>query len=314
MRTFALTVLGLTFLFLFMAVSRGTAENVKFGIPGLTVTMMPLPVAKERGYFQQEGLNVELVLMPAALNIKVLLSGDLDYATTIGSAVVASVRGIDVRVVMCFVDRPLFDLVGNPAITSVADLKGRLVGISSRGGVIDVATRQMIKQSGVDPAQVTLLIVGGQTEMLVALKAGRISAGLLSPPQNFLAYREGLKNIGFAGAYIRIPSTGVVAMRDRLERNPDQVRRVLRALSRARVFARDNKAAVMPILKRFLKLEDDDLLSKIYDYHQRAETPDGRIDTGLAAEVIRDFRQAEGVAREISVGQVFDFSYLEPLR
>ena len=67
-------------------------------------------------------------------------------------------------------------------------------------------------------------------------------------------------------------------------------------------------------LKRFLKLEDDDLLSKIYDYHQRAETPDGRIDTGLAAEVIRDFRQAEGVAREISVGQVFDFSYLEPLR
>lgn len=314
MRTFALTVLGLTFLFLFMAVSRGTAENVKFGIPGLTVTMMPLPVAKERGYFQQEGLNVELVLMPAALNIKVLLSGGLDYATTIGSAVVASVRGIDVRVVMCFVDRPLFDLVGTLEINSVADLKGRLVGISSRGGVIDVATRQMIKQSGVDPAQVTLLIVGGQTEMLVALKAGRISAGLLSPPQNFLAYREGLKNIGFAGSYIRIPSTGVVAMRDRLERNPDQVRRVLRALSRARVFARDNKAAVMPILKRFLKLEDDDLLSKIYDYHQRAETPDGRIDTGLAAETIRDFRQAEGVAREISVGQVFDFSYLEPLR
>ncbi len=314
MRTFALTVLGLTFLFLFMAVSRGTAENVKFGIPGLTVTMMPLPVAKERGYFQQEGLNVELVLMPAALNIKVLLSGGLDYATTIGSAVVASVRGIDVRVVMCFVDRPLFDLVGTLEINSVADLKGRLVGISSRGGGIDVATRQMIKQSGVDPAQVTLLIVGGQTEMLVALKAGRISAGLLSPPQNFLAYREGLKNIGFAGSYIRIPSTGVVAMRDRLERNPDQVRRVLRALSRARVFARDNKAAVMPILKRFLKLEDDDLLSKIYDYHQRAETPDGRIDTGLAAETIRDFRQAEGVAREISVGQVFDFSYLEPLR
>lgn len=314
MRNFAVTVLGLTVLFLFMAVSRGTAENVKFGIPGLTVTMMPLPVAKERGYFQQEGLNVELVLMPAALNIKVLLSGGLDYATTIGSAVVASVRGIDVRVVMCFVDRPLFDLVGTLEINSVADLKGRLVGISSRGGVIDVATRQMIKQSGVDPAQVTLLIVGGQTEMLVALKAGRISAGLLSPPQNFLAYREGLKNIGFAGAYIRIPSTGVVAMRDRLERNPDQVRRVLRALSRARVFARDNKAAVMPILKRFLKLEDDDLLSKIYDYHQRAETPDGRIDTGLAAEVIRDFRQAEGVAREISVGQVFDFSYLEPLR
>ena len=64
MRTIPVAILGLTLLF--TAISSGTAENVKFGIPGLTVTMMPLPVAKERGFFQQEGLNVELVLMPAA--------------------------------------------------------------------------------------------------------------------------------------------------------------------------------------------------------------------------------------------------------
>ena len=143
---------------------------------------------------------------------------------------------------------------------------------------------------------------------------GGISAGLLGPPQNFLAYRDGLKNLDFAGAYIRIPSTGVVTMRERLERTPDQVRRMLRALSRARAFAREQKPAVLPILKRFLKLQDEDLLSQFYDYHQRAETPDGRIDAGLAAETIRDARQAEGMAREISVGQLFDFSYLESPR
>ena len=103
-------------------------------------------------------------------------------------------------------------------------------------------------------------------------------------------------------------------MREHLERMPDQVRRMLRALSRARAFAREQKPAVLPILKRFLKLQDEDLLSQFYDYHQRAETPDGRIDVGLAAETIRDARQAEGVAREISVGQLFDFSYLESPR
>jgi len=143
---------------------------------------------------------------------------------------------------------------------------------------------------------------------------GGISAGLLGPPQNFLAYRDGLKNLDFAGAYIRIPSTGVVAMREHLERTPDQARRMLRVLGRARAFAREQKPAVLPILKRFLKLQDEDLLSQFYDYHQRAETPDGRIDVGLAAETIRDARQAEGVAREISVGQLFDFSYLESPR
>ncbi len=62
-------------LWLLVVLSAAAAETVKVGIPSLTVTMLPLAVAKERGYFQQEGLSVDLVLMPAALNIKVLLGG-----------------------------------------------------------------------------------------------------------------------------------------------------------------------------------------------------------------------------------------------
>ncbi len=301
------------FLF-FLIAATGSAENVKVGSPSLTVTMMPLAVARERGFFQQEGLNVDLVVMPAALNIKVLLSGDLDYATTVGSAVVAAVRGIDVRVVMLFVDRPLLDLVGNPKINSIGELKGRSIGISSRGGLHDVVVRRMLQQSNVDPAQVSLLTIAGSGAMLAAIKSGRIGAGVLNPPYNFIAYREGLKNLGFAGSFIRIPSTGLVALREKLERNPDQIRRMVRALTRARSFAREQKSAVIPILRRFLRIEDEDLLSKIYDYYGRADTADGRIDMALAAETIRDARAGDGVAKEIPVEQVFDFSYLTPPR
>ncbi len=308
------SVIGVALVFFLTFASGAGAENVKVGIPSLTVTMLPLAVARERGYFQQEGLNVELVLMPAALNIKVLLSGEIGYATTIGSAVIAAVRGVDVRVIMLFVDRPLLDLVAVPEINSIAELKGRVIGISSRGGLHDVTIRRMLQQSGVDPAQVTLLVVGGQGAMLAAVMSGRISAGLLNPPHNFLGYRDGLKNLGFAGAYIRIPSTGLVTTRERLERSPDQVRRMVRALARARAFARDNKAQAVAILKKFLQLQDEDLTAKIYDYHKRAETPDGKVDTALAAETIRDVRQTEGIARELPVSQLFDFSFLEAAR
>ena len=280
----------------------------------MTVTTMPLAVAKEREFFQQEGLNVEMVLMPAAMNIKVLLSGDIQYATTVGSAVVAAVRGINTRVVMCFVDRPLLDLVGRSEIGSIAELKGKLVGISSRGGLHDVTMRSILAQSGVDPSQATLLAVGTQGSMFAALKAGRIAAGLLNPPHNFLAYREGLKNLGFGGNYVRLPSTGLVTMREHLDRSPDQVRRMIRALARASAFARENKPATVAILKRFLKLDDEELTAKIYDYHRKAETPDGRIDAALAAETVRDTRQAEGITREIDPRQVFDFSYVEAAR
>src|SRR2546426_12338788 len=308
------TAIGLALFFFLTFAAAAGAENVKVGIPSLTVTMLPLAVAKERGYFQQENLSVELVLMPAALNIKVLLSGEIGYAGTVGSAVVAALRGIDVRVVMLFVDRPLLDLVAPPEINSIGDLKGKVIGISSRGGLHGGTGRRMLQQSGVDPAQATLLAVGGQGAMLAAVKSGRISGGLLNPPHNFLGYREGLKNLGFAGTYIRIPSTGLVTMRERLERSPDQVRRMVRALTRARAFARENKPQAVLMLKKFLQLQDEDLVAKIYDYHKRAETPDGKIDADLAAETIRETRQTEGIARDVPVSQLFDFSYLDAAR
>jgi hypothetical protein len=66
----------------------------------------------------------------------------------------------------------------------------------------------------------------------------------------------------------------------------------------------------MPILKRNLRVDDDDLVSRIYDHHRQVETPDGRIDDTLMAEVIRDTGQTEGITKEITANQVFDFSYL----
>src|SRR3989338_9217995 len=213
-RRLSLGLLALGLLLAPASVNPAGLENVKIGIPSMTVTTMPLAVAKEQGFFQREGLNVETVLMPAALNIKVLLSGDIQYATTVGSAVVAAVRGINTRVVMCFVDRPLLDLVARPGISSIMELKGKLVGISSRGGLHDVTMRSILAQSGMDPSQTTFITVGGPGAMLAALQSGRISAALLNPPYNFLAYREGFKNLGFAGAFVRIPSTGLVTMRE----------------------------------------------------------------------------------------------------
>jgi NitT/TauT family transport system substrate-binding protein len=248
--------------------------------------------------------------MPASLNIKVLLSGDIQYATTITAGVVANVRGVNTRVVMCFVDRPLLDLVGNPEIASIADLKGKLVGISSRGGLHDVTMRRIFLQSGMDPSQATFITVGEQGAMLNGIRTGRIAAGLLNPPHNFVAYQQGLKNLGFAGDFLRVPSTGIVTMQETLERSPEQVRRLIRALTRARVFARENKPATVAILKRFVRMQDETLVSKIYDYHRKAETPDGRIEMALAADTVRDVRQTEGITKDVPVNQVFDFSYL----
>lgn len=299
----------------FIALSLGSvgsvqSENIKIGLPSVTITAMPFFVAKEFGFYQQEGLSAEMVVMPASLNIKVLLAGDIQYAATLGSAVAASIRGINVRTVMLFVDRPLQDLVGAPGIHAIADLKGKTLAISSRGGLQDMIMRRILTQSKVELNAVNIITIPGQTAMISAMKTGRIAAAMLNPPFNFIAYRDGLNNLGFTGNFVRLPSTGVATLGETLEKNPDQVRRLTRALMRARAFAKDNKTKVMPTLKRVLRTDDEELLAKIYDQHRQIETTDGRVSDQLIAEFVRDARQAEGITKEIPAHQVFDFSYL----
>jgi ABC-type nitrate/sulfonate/bicarbonate transport system substrate-binding protein len=253
-----------------------------------------------------------MVVMPASLNIKVLLAGEIQYAATIGSAVAAAIRGINVRTVMLFVDRPLQDLVGAPGINSVADLKGKVLALSSRGGLQDIIMQRILSSAKIDHNQVTTITIAGQTALITALKTGSVAAALLNPPYNFLAYREGLTNLGFSGNFVRLPSTGIATLGETLEHSPDQVRRLTRAVARARAFARDNKAKVIPMLKRVLRIEDEEMLSKIYDQHKKVETPDGRIDAKLMADTIHDARQTQGVTKEIPISQVFDFSFLPP--
>jgi NitT/TauT family transport system substrate-binding protein len=290
--------------------SSARAENIKIGLPSVTITAIPFFVAKEHGFFQQEGLNAEMVVMPASLNIKVLLAGEIQYAATIGSAVAAAIRGINVRTIMLFVDRPLQDLVGASAITTIPDVKGKVLAISSRGGLQDIIMRRILAQSKIEYNQVTVITIPGQSALIAALKTGRVAAALLNPPYNFLAYREGLKNLGFSGDFVRLPSTGIATLGETLERSPDQVRRLTRAIARARVFAKENKAKIMPTLKRALRINDEDLIGKIYDQHKQVETADGRVDATLIADTIRDARQTEGITKEIPANQVFDFSYL----
>jgi ABC-type nitrate/sulfonate/bicarbonate transport system substrate-binding protein len=240
----------------------------------------------------------------------VLLAGDIQYAATIGSAVAAAIRGINVRTVMLFVDRPLQDLVAGAGIKSIADLRGKTVALSSRGGLQDIIMRRMLAQSKIDSSQVTMVTIAGQMALIAAVKTGRVAAALLNPPYNFLAYREGLHNIGFSGDFVRLPSTGIATMGETLERSPDQVRRLTRAIARARTFAKDNKAKIMPTIKRALRIEDEELLNKIYEQHKLVETADGRVDATLVADTIRDARQTEKIDKEIPANQVFDFSYL----
>ena len=101
---------------------------VRMGLAARSTTTMPFFVARERGFFREEGLEVELIVMQAIQTIQATLGNSTQFASATGSAVSAAVQGADIKVVFAVTDRPSFDLISQPNITSVQQLRGKKIG------------------------------------------------------------------------------------------------------------------------------------------------------------------------------------------
>ena len=95
----------------FSAERAGKLIPVRMGIVSRSTLDMPFYVARDRGFFREEGLEAEIVLMRANLTVQAMLGGSIDFGTATGTAVTAVVNGADVRVVLAMSDTPSFDLI-----------------------------------------------------------------------------------------------------------------------------------------------------------------------------------------------------------
>ena len=98
---------------------------MRIGYVSRSILDMPFIIARDRGYFREEGLEPELIFMKAAQTIPAMLAGGIDFGTATGTAIVAALSGIDVRVVFAMSDKPSFDLLAAPSITNLQQMRGK---------------------------------------------------------------------------------------------------------------------------------------------------------------------------------------------
>ncbi|HSE90396.1 MAG TPA: ABC transporter substrate-binding protein, partial [Candidatus Binatia bacterium] len=113
-------------------------KKVRFSTTGISTSDIPFKVAQLKGFWREEGLDVEVILIRGAVGMQALLGGSVDYTSASGSTIAAAVRGLPVKLVFISSAKPMFELVSQAQIKSVQDLKGKIVGISSRGGSNDL--------------------------------------------------------------------------------------------------------------------------------------------------------------------------------
>ena len=288
-------------------------KKVRFSVSAASIAEVPFRIAHIKGFYREEGLDVEMIFIRGAIGMQALLGGSVDYTSASGSTIAAAVRGIPVKLVFIASAKPQFDLVAQPQIRSVQDLKGKLIGISSRGGAIDLLTQLMVQKNNLTPNKdVTSIVVGGQEDTVLALRAGRISAALLTPPRPLILQREGFNRIGYSGDYMpTYPSGGIGVTDEKIKTSPNDVLAFVKGSVRGLQFARQNRPEAMKILSDYFSIKDQALSEQFFELYLSRLPVNGSADEAWMKGAI-DFTQKSlgATGKEIPASQVFDFSFV----
>jgi NitT/TauT family transport system substrate-binding protein len=285
-------------------------KKVKVAIPNISISPIPTFVAKGLGYYRDEGFDTEIIMMRAAVTIQALISGGVDYTGTPGATIAAAVQGAKLLVLMAYYDKPPYDLIVRPEISSYAELKGKVFAISALSGFSYDIPRVMLTRNGLDPKRdVTMMLIGPTQDRLIALKANAVQAAILDPPHNFLAVKEGLRKLDSAGTYFQTLYGALTTSERKIKNEPDDVRRFVRATTRGFLAYRNHPELSLSIMQRVLKL-DQKLAEQVYDYSRAAMPEDATLTEELMRTIIDTQRQSSGVTRLIAPEEVFNFSFV----
>ena len=189
-------------------------DNLRVAYPSMNTSVFALVIAQKEGYFKEEGLNVELLSIRGEIAIRTTLAGEVDFFTNAGSALAAAVRGVPVRLVTVFQDKPGWDLIAVPDIKSVAQLRGKNIGIMSPEGSLAVVAREILRKNGLDPTKdVNLVVMGGDEVRFPALQTKSYSSDAIQHGDEHPSAEGRLIKLGTASEYANLVEGGSVDLR-----------------------------------------------------------------------------------------------------
>ena len=285
--------------------------RVRMALAARSTTSMPFFVAKERGFFREEGLDVELIVMQAIQTIQATLGNSTQFASATGSAVSSAVSGVDIRVVLAVTDQPSFDLIVQPNITSVQQLRGKKIGTGGVGSLAEILARRILIAHNVRPEEVTILATGTSHVTYVSLKAKVIDAAPLQMPLTFTAQDEGFRKLVSAADVYRSVQGGLATTKAILTEQPELVTKVCRAMLRAiRLIKADRKYAIDFIKGPWLDIGKDPekVAARVYDIAGPALLENGFVEEKIQREMIADASVRVKPKQPVLPEQVFDFS------
>ena len=274
-----------------LGASAHAAEPAKLTmtVTQITAHYAPYFIAADKGYFLAEGIEMAFVTASGGSATAALMSGKIDFTASAASTVNAILRGASLRVIYTMADRPAYELRStDPALKTLADLKGKQVGISSRGDTYEVAMRLTLLASNLpqDWVGYTPLGVGSARDAALisgALPALIIPTAELAPLRDNPAVRRGHRIVNMYDT-IRMPYTGVATSAALMRTKPELVAGFLRGVVKGMRYMRDYEEATIALLLK--RRPDIDQIQLVADYDDTISTAteDGTAPDALIAK------------------------------
>jgi ABC-type nitrate/sulfonate/bicarbonate transport system substrate-binding protein len=295
-------------------------EKVRIGTPSpASIAVLQIKIAELKGFFRDEGIQVEIVQMRVPISLVALMTKDIDYATPTGTLLVSAVKALPLRVAMYFLRAPLHVLNAKPEIRTVAELKGKTVGIGGIGEATEPMLKAMLRTAKMDPEKdIKVLQVSGSGSRFAALTAGLMDAAVLPPPYNLQAEAQGYRRLTSVaeapeildGTVALAPPTGLGVNIEKLQNSPAQVKKIIRAFLKSHNFIRSQKTETTKILSEWLKL-DPPMAAGAYDMYVGAMSGDGLVKETAVAAAVDQVRQELKLRQPIASSNVIDFTVLK---
>ena len=270
----------------------------------------PLLYGIERGFYRDEGIEAVYVSLRADLGIKALLSGDIDYSYSVGTIIRGAIAGVPVRNLTFDFSRVLHALMSRPDIPNAAALRGKIVGVSSFGATGDLAARVGLRSLGLNPEKdVTIITLGPDTLRQAALVAGTVQATHMPVPLNIQLKKEGFHELVYAGKILQRPLTGLATSVEKIQKNPGQVLRMVRAFVRTTRALKAERAGFISFAQRKYGLPKE-IVEEAYKYLVDALSQDGFVEDSALQAAIDEAKTLAKITRPVAQSDVVDYSFL----
>ena len=284
--------------------------KVVIGYPASSIASIQLFIAQEKGFFRDEGLDAQLNQVRADAAIAAVLTGELFAYDSVGTSVRAFQKNAPIKILAVNLQSPLFWLVTRPELKSLSELKGKVMGTTSFGGVQHLAGLRMLRRGGLNPEEdITVILAGDPATQLQAIVNGAIQIAVLSPPSVILA-RDKFKLNVLANALDEFPSffqSGLAVADKSVSSQKDLVKRILRARAKANRFFFEMESGASEVIAKFLKV-DIPVARESYRISRNAFTSNGIVTQRQIEEFLKMDAEIAKIPDPLRAIPAFDFS------